>query len=106
MVSTDFFSELRSEEEVDMLAVQSKLDEVTFKCKTRMECNYARNPFSNQPLEPSTNIDVLHFRSALVEILPHGRGILETTTGDFIYSGDWCRGTARHFCSFGITALS
>ena len=89
-----------------MLAVQSKLDEVTFKCKTRMECNYARNPFSNQPLEPSTNIDVLHFSSASVEIAPHGRGTLETTTGDFIYSGDWCRGTARHFCSFSISALS
>ena len=86
-----YFSESKCEERVDMLAVQSKLDEVTF--KTQMGCNYARNPFSNQPLQLSTSIDVLHF----VGLLPHGRGTLETTTGDFIYSGDWCRGTGRHF---------
>ena len=82
-----------------MLAIESKLDVIAFKKK--MECGYARNPFSSQDIKASSNEDVLQHLNKhpfiqganRVRELPHGRGTLKSATGDLIYTGDWCRGT-------------
>jgi len=93
--------------QVNMLVVQSKLEAITL--KTKIECDYARNPFTNQHLKPSTSEDVIQRMSvdkrpfgtgadggvSSPRELPHGRGILESATGEFIYSGDWREGK-RH----------
>ena len=90
-----------------MLTVQSKLEAVTF--KTKMECNYAQNPFTSQQLKPSTSEDILQHISVdkvpsdlepdggacSGRELPHGRGTLRTATGEFIYSGDWYKGKTQ-----------
>ena len=94
-----------------MLEVQSKLEAIAF--NTSMECNYARNPFTNQHLMPSTSEDVIRqmpvdkrpFSTGAdggvssLRQLPHGRGNLETVRGETIYSGNWCEGTTKQFCS-------
>ena len=66
-----------------------------------MECNYIRNPFSDLHVT-STSEDVVHhvfvrdkcFVSvgAAAKRLPHGSGILKTSTGKVLYSGEWCKG--------------
>ena len=88
-----------------MREVQSKLEAITL--KTKMECSYTRDPFSSKHLKPSTSEDILQYipphrhvsilggeggDSCSLREFPHGRGILKTATGEFIYSGDWCRG--------------
>ena len=95
-------SDLYTSGKVDMREVQSKLEAITF--KTKMECSYARDPFSSKHLKPSTSEDLLQHipprrhvsfqvaDSCSLRELPHGRGILKTVTGEFIYSGDWFRG--------------
>lgn len=95
-------SDLYTNRKVDMREVQSKLEAITF--KTKMECSYARDPFSSKHLKPSTSEDLLQHippdrhvsfleaDSCSLRELPHGRGILKTATGEFIYSGGWFRG--------------
>lgn len=95
-----------NDDKVDMLEIQSKLDEITL--KTKLECNYVRNPYSGQHLKPSTSTDVLRHilrkrpfslgfdgDFASVRELPHGRGTLKTTSDELLYTGDWCKGQ-RH----------
>ncbi|XP_074625472.1 uncharacterized protein LOC141883770 isoform X1 [Acropora palmata] len=87
---------------VNMITFQYDLEEITFKKK--MECNYIRNPFSDLHVT-STSEDVVHhvfvrdkcFVSvgAAAKRLPHGSGILKTSTGKVLYSGEWCKGK-RH----------
>lgn len=106
----DFFAELHIGEQVDLLAVQSKLEQVAF--KTEMEGNYYRNPFTEHGLKPQSSTAVIQslmeangsFRSSRRE-LPHGRGTLKTVTGDFIYSGDWRRGSVRLLLSPGLIII-
>lgn len=89
-----------------MLEIQSKLEKITL--KTKLECTYARNPYSSQHLKPSTSADVLQHISARkrpfssgfdglvsVQELPHGRGTLKTTSDELLYTGDWCKGTIK-----------
>ena len=104
------FAELYVKGQVNMMAIESKLAEIAF--KTKMECNYARNPFTNQNLEPSTSEDVLQHMSAdersfsdgadgsacSLRQLPHGCGTLKTATGEFVYSGGWCIGKRKRLC--------
>lgn len=87
-----------------MLTVQSKLEEIVF--KTKMKCDYARDPFTKGNFKASTSEDVLQHTSAVKgpfgvgtacspRKLPHGRGNLETATGESIYSGDWLKGKIK-----------
>ena len=108
-------SDLYTNRKVDMREVQSKLEAITF--KTKMECSYARDPFSSKYLKPSTSEDLLQHipprrhvsfqeaDSCSLREFPHGRGILKTATGEFIYSGDWCRGKKK-LSNFYISAIS
>lgn len=48
---------MENEPRANMLAVQSLLEEIAF--KNKMECGYARNPFTNKQLKASTTEDVL-----------------------------------------------
>ena len=66
-----------------------------------MECNYIRNPLSNQHVTSSSENVVHHvfFRdkyfvsdSAATKRLPRGCGILKTSRGKVLYSGEWCKG--------------
>ena len=82
-----------------MITFQYDLEEITF--KNKMECKYIRNPFSNQHVN-STSEDVVHhvfvrdkyFASVgtAAKRLPHGCGILKTSSGKVLYSGEWCKG--------------
>lgn len=103
---TLFFTELFTRRDINMLAVESTLDVIAFKKK--MECGYARNPFSSEAIKASSNKDVLQHLNKRpfiqganrVRELPHGRGTLKSATGKLIYSGDWCRGTKHFFFYF------
>ena len=106
MVKQRFFvyTELHGGRQVNMLTVQSKLEEIVF--KTKMECNYARDPYTKGNFKASTSEDVLQHTSAIKgpfgvgtacspRKLPHGCGTLETATGEIIYSGDWLKGKIK-----------
>ncbi|CAH3025695.1 unnamed protein product [Porites evermanni] len=101
-------SDLYSEGLVNMVSVQSKLEDIAFKKK--MECSYARNPYTNHQLRQATSEDVVQHisrnKNSLnmvtnggdahnVRELPHGRGKLKTVTGEVVYNGEWCKGQ-RH----------
>ena len=101
-------AELNCEELADFLLVQSKFEEITL--KNKMDCSYARNPFSNKQPKMATNEDVLQgtnfrrtFLSGTDEFIsirvwrdvPHGSGSLKTSCGEPVYSGDWCEGTGN-----------
>ena len=103
-----FIAELNCEEVADFLLVQSKFEEITL--KNKMDCTYARNPFSDEQPKMATNEDVLRgtsvrpsFMSGTDEFIinfvwrdiPHGSGSLKTPSGEPLYSGDWCEGTAN-----------
>ena len=85
-----------------MITFQYDLEEITFKKK--MECNYIRNPFSDLHVT-STSEDVVHHVfvhdksfvsvSATAKHLPHGSGILKTSSGKVLYSGEWCKGKCQ-----------
>lgn len=124
-----FFQDLYSEELVNMFSVQSKLEDIAFKKK--MECSYARNPYTNHQLRQATSEDVVQHISRNensfnmvtnggdadnVRELPHGRGKLKTVTGEVVYNGEWCKGKVlrpqlklsyhlwAHTCSKGLIA--
>lgn len=94
-----------TESQVNILAVQSAVEGIAFKSK--MVCNYVRNPFTSQQLKASTTKDVVQHISedkrplnirAVNSVarsqreLPHGYGSLKTVTGKLVYSGDWRKG--------------
>lgn len=97
-----FFAEVQTEAGVNMVAVQADLEEIAF--KNRMECSYARNPFSSQRhFQVSTSEDVIQHVTTVrdknpfcvgtaVRQLPHGHGNLKTVTGKLLYSGKWRKG--------------
>ena len=82
-----------------MITFQYDLGEITF--KNKMKCNSIRNPFSDLHVA-SNSEDVVHhvfvrdkyFVSvgAAVKRLPHGSGIVKTSSGKVLYSGEWCKG--------------
>lgn len=90
---------------VNMLAVETELEDIVF--KTKMLCNHARNPFTSQQLKASSSEDVIQHVSedkrpfsvravnngaCSQRQLPHGYGNLKTVTGKVVYSGDWRKG--------------
>ena len=101
------FAELHTGGQVNILAVQSKLETIAF--KTKMECSHAQNPFTNHQPKPSTTEDVVQHISSdkrslsvgadsgsrTLRNVPHGRGKLKTVTGEMVYSGEWCKGKVR-----------
>lgn len=97
-----FYAEVQTNAQVNMLAVQYDLEEIAF--NTKMDCGYARNPFSSQLLKVSSSVDVIHHTSLKVRgnsavgagkrVLPNGRGSLKTVTGKLVYSGEWRKGKA------------
>ena len=91
--------------QVNMLAVQSEVEDISF--KTKMVCSHARNPFTCQQLKASTTEDVVQHISedkrplstrtvnsaaCSQRELPHGLGTLKTVAGKLVYSGDWRKG--------------
>ncbi|XP_068757006.1 uncharacterized protein [Montipora capricornis] len=90
------------EAQVNMIAVQYNLEDITFKKK--MDCSYIRNPFSNFHVAASSE-DVVHCRSVNDENfvndgkaygrIPNGHGTLKTLDGKLLYSGGWRKGK-RH----------
>ncbi|XP_067050295.1 uncharacterized protein [Acropora muricata] len=108
--------ELNCKEFADFLLVKSKFEERTLINKNKMDCTYARNPFSNKQPRRATNEDILQGRNVRPSILagsneftdnwfwrdiPHGSGSLKTPSGEPIYSGDWCEGK-RHGKGKGV----
>ncbi|XP_068696848.1 uncharacterized protein [Montipora foliosa] len=101
------------EELAHFLVLQSKFEEMTLKKK--VDCIYARNPYCNGQHIPATSEDILQgtnvqssFRSGASAYtkwcsrnIPHGHGTLKTSSGEHIYSGDWCRGK-RHGNGEGV----
>ena len=102
-------AELNCEELADFLLVQSKFEEITL--KNKMDCTYARNPFSYRQPKMATNEDVLQgtnvrplfvsgtdafIISCVWRDIPHGSGSLKTPSGEPVYSGDWCEGTGNY----------
>ena len=51
------FAEMKSKPRADNLAMQSFLEEVSF--KNSMQCGYVRNPFTNKQPKASTTEDVV-----------------------------------------------
>ena len=98
------FAELHIEGQVNILAVQSKLEAIAF--KTKMECSHAKNPFTDHQPKTLTTEDVVQHISSdkplfsveadggsrSLRDVPHGHGKLETVTGEVVYNGDWCKG--------------
>ena len=72
------------------MAVQYELEEIAF--ENKLECSYARNPFTSIQYRASTNKDVLHRVSGKRAQLPHGRGSLRTVKGKLVYTGQWRKG--------------
>lgn len=93
-----------TEGKVNMVSVQSKLEDITFKKK--MECSYAQNPYTNHQLRLAISEDVVQHMSTnnnwfnagtnggdeSVCVLPHGQGKLKTLSGEMVYNGEWYKG--------------
>lgn len=93
-----------TEGKVNMVSVQSKLEDIAFKKK--MECSYAKNPYTNHQLRLAISEDVVQHISTnnnlfnagtnggddSVCVLPHGQGKLKTLSGEMVYNGEWCKG--------------
>ncbi|XP_022782765.1 uncharacterized protein LOC111323609 isoform X2 [Stylophora pistillata] len=98
--------EMKSKPRADNLAMQSFLEEVSF--KNSMQCGYVRNPFTNKQPKASTTEDVVqhvyhdkllfsgaavtNYNASSQRKLPHGHGSLKTVMGETVYTGDWCKG--------------
>ena len=101
---------MNCEELADFLLVKSKFEEMTPINKNKMDCTYARNPFSNKQPQRATNEDILRgtdvrpprltgtdeFTDSWIwRDIPHGSGSLKTPSGEPIYSGNWFEGTGN-----------
>ena len=101
-------AELNCKELADFLLVKSKFEERALINRNKMDCTYARNPFSNKQPGWATNEDILQGTNVPPSIaagtneftdnwfwrdIPYGSGSLKTPSGEPIYSGDWCEGT-------------
>ena len=85
-----FSTDEQADLEDNSMAVQYELEEIAF--ENKLECSYARNPFTSIQYRASTNKDVLHRVSGKRAQLPHGRGSLRTVKGKLVYTGQWRKG--------------
>ena len=85
-----FSTDEQADLEDNSMAVQYELEEIAF--ENRLECSYARNPFTSIEYRASTNKDVLRRVSGKRTQLPHGQGSLRTVKGKLVYTGQWRKG--------------